>query len=202
MWRGGGGGINGAIGEYYGVHEICRGCCAHGKGSGEAHTPCHSLPHSLPTPCYCYIPFLTPFPTPCPPCPTTTTPKAQQHAWSSCEARVDGRVGSSWLRSCSGTKWPCSGPNASSALPSTSNRRISPCCVQGTYCGGWCRCACLDAETRVFAVRELARTTCNKPIANLLFLSEVCVAPLPSRWSAAPAPTYTPIWGDRPCVGN
>jgi hypothetical protein len=59
--------------------------------------PSYSLPTPyptpFPTPCYCYIPF----PTPCPPCSTTTTPKAQQHSWSSCEAHIDGRVGSSWL---------------------------------------------------------------------------------------------------------
>jgi hypothetical protein len=29
-------------------------------------------------------------------------------------------------------------------------------CVQGTYCGGWRRCACLDAKTRVLAVGVLA----------------------------------------------
>jgi hypothetical protein len=46
-------------------------------------------------------------------------------------------------------------------------------CVQGTYCGGWRRCACLDAKTRVLAVRALARTTCYNFIADLLFLSEV-----------------------------
>jgi hypothetical protein len=45
--------------------------------------------------------------------------------------------------------------------------------VQGTYCGGWRRCACLDAETRVLAVGVLASTTCNNFIADLLFLSEV-----------------------------
>jgi hypothetical protein len=31
------------------------------------------------------------------------------------------------MASCSGMKWPCSGPNAPSALPSTSNRRSSVC---------------------------------------------------------------------------
>jgi hypothetical protein len=46
-------------------------------------------------------------------------------------------------------------------------------CVQGTYCGGWRRCACLDAKTRVLAVGALASTTCNNFIADLLFLSEV-----------------------------
>jgi hypothetical protein len=45
--------------------------------------------------------------------------------------------------------------------------------VQGTYCGGWRRCACLDAKTRVLAVGVLASTTCNNFIADLLFLSEV-----------------------------
>jgi hypothetical protein len=45
--------------------------------------------------------------------------------------------------------------------------------VQGTYCGGWRRCACLDAKTRVLAVGALASTTCNNFIADLLFLSEV-----------------------------
>jgi hypothetical protein len=28
-------------------------------------------------------------------------------------------------------------------------------CVQGTYCGGWRRCACLDAKTRLLAVGAL-----------------------------------------------
>jgi hypothetical protein len=74
--------------------------------------------------------------------------------------------------SCSGMKWPCSCPNAPSALPSTSNR-CSSARVQGTYCGGWRRCACLDAKTRVLAVGALASTTCNNFIADLLFLSEV-----------------------------
>ena len=46
-------------------------------------------------------------------------------------------------------------------------------CVQGTYCGGWRRCACLDAKTRVLAVGVLASTTYNNFIADLLFLSEV-----------------------------
>ena len=45
--------------------------------------------------------------------------------------------------------------------------------MQGTYCGGWRRCACLDAKTRVLAVGALASTTCNNFIADLLFLSEV-----------------------------
>jgi hypothetical protein len=45
--------------------------------------------------------------------------------------------------------------------------------VQGTYCGGWRRCACLDAKTRVLAVGVLASTTYNNFIADLLFLSEV-----------------------------
>ena len=45
--------------------------------------------------------------------------------------------------------------------------------MQGTYCGGWRRCACLDAKTRVLAIRALASTTCNNFIADLLFLSEV-----------------------------
>jgi hypothetical protein len=45
--------------------------------------------------------------------------------------------------------------------------------VQGTYCGGWRRCACLDAKTRVLAVGALSSTTCNNFIADLLFLSEV-----------------------------
>jgi hypothetical protein len=89
-------------------------------------------------------------------------------------------------------KWPCSGPNVPSAVPSTSNRRSSAC-VQGTYCGGWRRCACLDAETRVLAVRALASTTCNNFIADLLFLSEVshsllvagapCVHPYLGKWA-------------------
>jgi hypothetical protein len=46
-------------------------------------------------------------------------------------------------------------------------------CVQGSYCGGLRRCACLDAKTRVSAVRALASTTWNNFIADLLFLSEV-----------------------------
>jgi hypothetical protein len=46
-------------------------------------------------------------------------------------------------------------------------------CVQGTYCGGRRRCACVDAKTRVLAVEVLASTTYNNFIADLLFLSEV-----------------------------
>jgi hypothetical protein len=53
----------------------------------------HSLPHSLL--------LLHPLRHSLPPLPhhytLQRTPKAQQHAWSSCEARADGRVGSSWL---------------------------------------------------------------------------------------------------------
>ena len=69
-------------------------------------------------------------------------------------------------------------------------------CVQGTYCGGWRRCACLDAGTRVLAVGALASTTCNDCnnfIADLLFLSEVshsllvagapCVHPYLGKWA-------------------
>jgi hypothetical protein len=48
----------------------------------------------------------------------------------------------------------------------------------GAYCGGWRRCACLDAKTRVLAVGALASPTCNNFIADLLFLSEVPQAPL------------------------
>ena len=65
-------------------------------------------------------------------------------------------------------------------------------CVQGTYCGGWRRCACLDAKTRVLAVGVLASTPCNNFIADLLFLSEVshsllvagapCVHPYLGKW--------------------
>jgi hypothetical protein len=61
-------------------------------------------------------------------------------------------------------------------------------CVQGTYCGGWRRCACLDAKTRVLALGVLASTTCNNFIADLLFLSEVSHSLL-----AAGPPAYTPI---------
>jgi hypothetical protein len=66
-------------------------------------------------------------------------------------------------------------------------------CVQGTYCGGWRRCACLDAKTRVLVVGALASTTCNNFIADLLFLSEVshslpvaappCVHPYLGEWA-------------------
>ena len=66
-------------------------------------------------------------------------------------------------------------------------------CVQGTYCGGWRRCVCLDAKTRVLAVGALARATCNNFIADLLFLSEVphsllvagppCVHPYLGEWA-------------------
>ena len=66
-------------------------------------------------------------------------------------------------------------------------------CVQGTYCGGWRRCACLDAKTRVLAVGVLASTTYNNFIADLLFLSEVshsllvagapCVHPYLGKWA-------------------
>jgi hypothetical protein len=65
--------------------------------------------------------------------------------------------------------------------------------VQGTYCGGWRRCACLDAKTRVLAVGALVSTTCNNFIAVLLFLSEVshpllvagapCVHPCLGEWA-------------------
>jgi hypothetical protein len=70
-------------------------------------------------------------------------------------------------------------------------------CVQGTYCGGWCRCACLDAKTRVLAVGALASTTCNNFIADLLFLSEVSHSLLVA--APPPPPAYTPpIWGNGP----
>jgi hypothetical protein len=72
-----------------------------------------------------------------------------------------------------GMKWPCSCPNAPSALPRTSNRRSSAQCVQGTYCGGWRRCACLDAKTRVLAVGVLVSTTYNNLTADLLLTCRV-----------------------------
>jgi hypothetical protein len=62
--------------------------------------------------------------------------------------------------------------------------------VQGTYCGGWRRCACLDAKTRVLAVGVLASTTCNNFIADLLFLSEV-----PRSLLVAGAPCVHPYLG-------
>jgi hypothetical protein len=48
-------------------------------------------------------------------------------------------------------------------------------CVQGTYCGGWRRCACLDAKTRVLAVGVggLASTTYNNLTADLLLTRRV-----------------------------
>jgi hypothetical protein len=63
--------------------------------------------------------------------------------------------------------------------------------MQGTYCGGWRRCACLDAGTRVLVARAPASTTCNNFIADLLFLSEV------------PRP-FLLAWGPcvRPCLGK
>jgi hypothetical protein len=61
-------------------------------------------------------------------------------------------------------------------------------CVQGTYCGGWRRCACLDAKTRVLAVGALASTTC---LADLLFLSGV---PHPLL-GAPPPPCVHPYLG-------
>jgi hypothetical protein len=68
--------------------------------------------------------------------------------------------------------------------------------MQGAYCGGWRRCACLDAETRVLAVRALASTTCNHFIADLLFLSGV-----PRPFLVAGPPCVDPsIWGNRPCA--
>jgi hypothetical protein len=107
------------------------------------------------------------------------------------------------LASCSGMKWPCSGPNAPSALSSTSNRRSSACRTQGTYCGGWRRCACLDANTRGLVVGALASTTCNNFIADLLFLSEVshsllvaappaCVHPYLGKWALVPPRSWVP----------
>jgi hypothetical protein len=45
--------------------------------------------------------------------------------------------------------------------------------VQGTYCGGWRRCACLDAKTRVLAVGVLVSTTYNNSTADLLPTREV-----------------------------
>jgi len=77
-------------------------------------------------------------------------------------------------------------------------------CVQGTYCGGWRRCVCLDAKTRVLAVGALARATCNNFIADLLFLSEVphsllvagppCVHPYLGEWALLRSlcPAYCP----------
>jgi hypothetical protein len=58
-------------------------------------------------------------------------------------------------------------------------------CVQGTYCGTWRRCACLDARARALAVGAPASTTRNNFIADLRFLSEVR--------SATGPPSYTPI---------
>jgi hypothetical protein len=51
--------------------------------------------------------------------------------------------------------------------------------VQGTYCGGWRRCACLDAKTRVLAVGVLVSTTYNNLTADLLPTREV-----PCTWTA------------------
>jgi hypothetical protein len=71
-------------------------------------------------------------------------------------------------------------------------------CVQGTYCGGWRRCACLDAKTRVLAVGALASTTCNNFIADLLFLSEVS-HPLPLLVAGAPCVHHAhpyPLFGE------
>jgi hypothetical protein len=75
-------------------------------------------------------------------------------------------------------------------------------CAQGTYCGGWRRCACLDVKTRVFAVGTLASTTCNNFIADLLFLSEVshsllvagvpCVHPCLGESALPPPPGLRP----------
>jgi hypothetical protein len=88
-------------------------------------------------------------------------------------------------------KWPCSGPNSPSALSSSHQKQVQQC-MQGTYCGGWRRCARLDAKIRVLAVGALASTTCNNFIADLLFLSEVshsfrvaapCVHPYLGEWA-------------------
>jgi hypothetical protein len=65
--------------------------------------------------------------------------------------------------------------------------------VQGTYCDGWRRCACLDAKTRVLAVGVLASTTCNNFIADLLFLSEVSHSLLVA---GARGPLRTPLFGE------
>jgi hypothetical protein len=75
--------------------------------------------------------------------------------------------------------------------------------VQGTYCGGWRRCAYLDAKTRVLAVGALASTTCNNFIADLLFLSEVshsllvagapCVHPYLGKSALLGAPSPSPL---------
>jgi hypothetical protein len=71
-------------------------------------------------------------------------------------------------------------------------------CVQGTYCGGWRRCACLDARTRGFAVGALASTTCNNFIPDLLFLSEVSC---PFLVAGAPcARPYLGKWALRACL--
>jgi hypothetical protein len=94
------------------------------------------------------------------------------------------------LASCSGMKWPCSCPNAPSAgpvhcpapatLPATGAAVRG---VQGTYCGGWRRCACLDAKTRVLAVGGLlVSTTYNNLTADLLLTRRV-----PCAWPAPPA---------------
>jgi hypothetical protein len=72
------------------------------------------------------------------------------------------------------------------------HRQQAQQCVQGTYCGGWRRCACLDAKTRVLAVKALASTTCNNFIADLLFLSEV---PHPLLVAGAPCVNPYLIFG-------
>jgi hypothetical protein len=95
-------------------------------------------------------------------------------------------------------KWPCSGPNAPNALPSNINRRSSACRAL-TAVGGAVACACLDAKTRVLAVRSLPsvpRTTCNNFIADLLFLSEVS-----HPFLAAGGPCVHPYLGKSALLG-
>jgi hypothetical protein len=76
-------------------------------------------------------------------------------------------------------------------------QQAQQCMQQGTYCGGWRRCACLAAKTRVLAVGVLASTTCNNFIADLMFaVFERSVTLPPSRWGPLRTPLF--IWGNGP----
>jgi hypothetical protein len=76
----------------------------------------------------------------------------------------------------------CWNPESSTASTSTTSyRRSSACRALTAYCGGWRRCACLDAKTRGLAVGVLVSTTYNNLPADLLPTREVpCAWPAPA----------------------
>jgi hypothetical protein len=81
---------------------------------------------------------------------------------------------------------PNSWPEAVAIINAHRRSSVCRCRARTAYCGGWRRCACLDAETRVLAVGVLASTTCNNSTADLLLTRRVpchCHLPPARRWA-------------------